>query len=347
LYVACQIGEYYNGDSCVNCGANEFSGPNELFCSWCPSDTYKLHPSYFLANNGFESDAVVSNTYRNMTPTSWSSTGTIAVVSSTCSILGGMTAAEKKQFAAIRYGGSSLFQNVLIQNSTSYNLVFYASNRPSSRRYGPVAPLLVYAALSLVAAVTPVAGIWTRYQYQFSVLKNMTSYDLIFQVGDSTTDDVMIFLDNVTLISSSCENCEIYSCQAGTYFLGGGTCGAPLSCVACPAGYYCFGATLQPRPCAIGTYNPNLGGTSPSACLPCVSNCSAGTYVMNACASVANSLAARCDICPAHFYCEGGDGATPNRCPIFTSSFPGSTSLSQCVSPTYGGNSRTTSTCLS
>ena len=104
--------------------------------------------------------------------------------------------------------------------------MFSARNRPSSA--GGVAPLLVYAFSTLVAAITPLASVWSSYQFQFSYpspnisypsVARISSFQLIFKVGSPTvaTGDVMIFLDNVTLLGNSCSNCAMVRCPAGIY----------------------------------------------------------------------------------------------------------------------------------
>ena len=326
------MGQYYNGFGCVNCGAYQFSVAGDQVCTTCPLNTYKLDPSYYLTNSGFESDILQTCSYYNMTPSGWYSTGTVAVVSSSCSALGGMSASQGLQFGALRFAGSSLSQVVDTENSTSYNLIFYASNRPSST--GVVAPLLV-SAYTLVAAVTPAAGAWTLYQFQFASNKS-TSFQLLFQIGTANSGDVMIFLDNVTLVSSSCEDCIIDACDPGMYFLGGGFCGSSASCIPCPMGYFCAGGTSQPQACPAGTYNSNTSSFSSSDCEPCLSSCNAGYFLINECASIANFVAASCALCPSHFYCEGGSVLSATPCPMFTSSLPGSSSLQQCETPTFG-----------
>ena len=269
--------------------------------------------------------------YLNVTPSGWSSVGSTLVISSGATALGGMLAIANSQYAGIRYQGSTLSQTVATLNSTSYNLMFSSSNRPSSA--GGVAPLLIYAFNTLVAAVTPAAKIWTSYQFQFARPNaSISSFQLTFKVG-AVAGDVMLFVDNVTLLSDSCSNCMVTSCSAGRYFFGGGTCGVAQSCALCSAGYYCTGGTSQPVACAAGNYNPNTGSNSTKACQACVTSCAAGFYLANACSKSASVSAASCLVCPSGSYCN----TTVISCPMFTTSAAGSSSLSQCVSPTYGG----------
>ena len=69
--------------------------------------------------------------------------------------------------------------------------------------------------------------------------------------------------------SVSCEKCyEGYVCEKGAsrpdprnLETDGG--------YPCPAGYYCPEATAEPKPCGVGTYNPNEGAKTQEECLPC------------------------------------------------------------------------------
>jgi hypothetical protein len=276
-----------------------------------------------------------------MTPSAWRSTGKGGSLFVMASGYLGVLAVEGLNYAGIRYQGTALIQNVPTRNSTIFNLMFSARNAPSMS--GGVAPLLVYQNSTLVGAVTPSALEWTNFQMQFSLFVPanysgpVTMFQLIFQVG-SVPNDVFILLDNITLLSDSCTNCEVTRCPAGTYFLGGGStgCGSLQSCITCPSGYYCPGGVEQPHPCGIGTFNSVVGMRNILACLNCTLSCERGSYLASPCSTPASTVASTCVTCPSGSYCLGNIDP-PVLCPNFAVSPPGAFSVTQCISPTYGG----------
>lgn len=135
---------------------------------------------------------------------------------------------------------------------------------------------------------------------------------------------------------SDCVNCPLGSyCIQGTQY-------------PCPAGHYCdgnnSGSNIDPKECAIDTYNLNTGATSVSDCLPCgqgylcsdkaIANldfykCPKGQYCPNAVGSVLPAVdcpngtyndergkgdLSDCKQCPAGSYCSAGS-IFPLKCP--------------------------------
>ena len=48
----------------------------------------------------------------------------------------------------------------------------------------------------------------------------------------------------------------------------------------CPAGFYCPESTEDPRPCAIGRYNPNIGKASEEDCIKCDEGSNEHVYLL-------------------------------------------------------------------
>lgn len=108
--------------------------------------------------------------------------------------------------------------------------------------------------------------------------------------------------------SSSCTNCP-----AGTFQSNMGS----TNCTQCAAGTFqsSTGSTLCNN-CAAGTFQSNAGSTS------CI-NCPAGTFQ-------SNTGAANCVDCPAGTYQPSSASIDCINCPPGTTSFPGSTDISDC-----------------
>ena len=101
-------------------------------------------------------------------------------------------------------------------------------------------------------------------------------------------------------------------CAAGYYCTGGALSSRPTDGVTgniCPTGHYCHVGTVDPAPCPVSTFGPNLGNVELSQCL----NCTLGSY----CAS--QNLTLPTGLCSAGFYCPPSQ-TTPNpstfQCPL-------------------------------
>ncbi|KAG8141531.1 hypothetical protein E2320_007142, partial [Naja naja] len=115
----------------------------------------------------------------------------------------------------------------------------------------------------------------------------------------------------------------------------------------CPVGHYCPPGTRSENqfPCPQGTYNPNIGISNLSLCLPCTPGhycgfpgqaqvtgpCSAGYYCM-AGASIPTPMKDLLgNICPRGHYCPKRS-ATPQPCPLgFYSNSTGNTKMEDCL----------------
>jgi len=96
----------------------------------------------------------------------------------------------------------------------------------------------------------------------------------------------------------------------------------------CSAGYYCPEASGWPLPCSAGTFNPNVGSSSSSACQACT----AGSYCGSA------GLAAPSGSCDAGYYCVAGSTSlrpAAGQCPAGSSCPTGSSSPTTCSTGTY------------
>lgn len=157
---------------------------------------------------------------------------------------------------------------------------------------------------------------------------------------------------------------QSFPCPAGTYN-NAGVANAIANCIACPAGYacpagtgnvagvnlpilcepghYCLAGMTHSRqtPCTDGTYNPERGSNSASACLACTAGyyCPIGSHRMHKCPSgkycptntvkpVAcpagtyramqmGTATGDCTACPAGHYCEKSS-VLPVVCPAGT-----------------------------
>jgi len=110
-------------------------------------------------------------------------------------------------------------------------------------------------------------------------------------------------------------------CPAGSYCPGGNQ--QPITC---PVGHFCptqtwFGTQF---PCPFGSYNPNTGQSSTTACTSCPagsqcyqgasklfpcptsSNCPAGGFGASFCASGSYASGGTCVTCPAGYFCPAG-----------------------------------------
>ena len=71
----------------------------------------------------------------------------------------------------------------------------------------------------------------------------------------------------------------------------------------CPAGYYCAQGSVNPAPCAIGSFNPTQGSNLATAC----TLCTAGSYCD------AEGLTAVKGLCDAGYFCGlGSTSKTPS-----------------------------------
>lgn len=108
-------------------------------------------------------------------------------------------------------------------------------------------------------------------------------------------------------LGSYCPSPSSYvRCPLGSYNLNLGST-SPNDCLTCPAGNFCpsqIGSYLI-SPCPPGTYNPNSGNTTSSACLPCTG---IGAY----CALGSFSQI----MCPSGHYCSSASTSIP--CPAGT-----------------------------
>ena len=130
---------------------------------------------------------------------------------------------------------------------------------------------------------------------------------------------------NVMIFCKAGYYCETYGlsaptglCDSGYYCTGGSTISNPTSITGgiCPAGHYCPSGSISPIPCKAGTYNPNTGESSISACTICSAgrycqgtgltsdsgSCTAGFYCPE------GSVTSKANICPAGSYCPAGYG---------------------------------------
>ena len=108
-------------------------------------------------------------------------------------------------------------------------------------------------------------------------------------------------------------------CSAGYYCTGQSTTATPTSGTGaqCPAGYYCEEGSIAPKPCLAGTYNPNSGSTSDSACFTCpegkycagtgLSDASGDCYQGYYCPT--GSVSSRANTCSAGYKCPTGSSA--------------------------------------
>lgn len=120
------------------------------------------------------------------------------------------------------------------------------------------------------------------------------------------------FSDSTSISTSGeCGNCPVgYYCTEGS-----NTFTNPP--IICPEGYYCEidTATATEHPCPAGTYSPNTGLESSSACI----TCPAGSYCLEGTTAVSG-------LCDAGYWCpEGSSTAQENPCPLGT--FSASTGL--------------------
>ena len=142
--IPCQTGQYKNNTKCQNCPRNTFAaaGSTSSSCSPCLVNFFKPDPSRMLNNSDFEWDTSVGlGALSFVTPSGWTSAGTVAVVGSLNTFFGGIFAQSGSRFAALEFAGSYIQQIVYPINSTTYHLTFYAANRANSP--GGAAPLAV------------------------------------------------------------------------------------------------------------------------------------------------------------------------------------------------------------
>ena len=95
------------------------------------------------------------------------------------------------------------------------------------------------------------------------------------------------------------------NCNAGYYCRLGSTSNIPVNLGVqggeiCPPGFYCVAGSDSPKPCPVGTYNPNSGTQALSGCYVCPS----GSYCQNA------GITTPTGKCNAGYYCKLAAGAT-------------------------------------
>ncbi|GIQ87851.1 hypothetical protein KIPB_009982, partial [Kipferlia bialata] len=128
--------------------------------------------------------------------------------------------------------------------------------------------------------------------------------------------------------AQSLETCV--ACPAGKYCAGATSVPAD-----CPEGYYCPVGSPDPEPCPIGTYGTSTGLKKVAEC----TSCDAGSY----CSGLGQTdVSGPCD---AGFYCSGGaytsappDGATGGLCPTGGYCPQGSTVVQPCAAGKYNPN---------
>ena len=292
----CQPGQAPSANmSCAVCAQNYYADEGASSCKPCAVGYFKVPPSRMLTNSGFDVDIVSG---MGTSVSGWDGlSGTVWLVNS--GYWYGMTSQSGSNFVALEFAGSMISQTVYPQGSTRYQLSFYASNYAYSA--GGLTPLAVYANQNILGFITPPAGTWQQYNFQFAVPAGLSSFALQFIVGSINTGDVVVFVDTVILLSNACAQCTLFGCSGGSY-LQDVPCGGPNSCLPCQAGSACAGGTAQPVLCPAYTY----ALASSISCSACVSNCSAGYYMVGNCSLAGSTLPATCSICPSSTYCVGG-----------------------------------------
>lgn len=142
----------------------------------------------------------------------------------------------------------------------------------------------------------------------------------------------------------------------------------------CPAGSYCPAGSSIYIQCAVGTFNPNTGSTSSTACQTCTAGkkclsrgltapstdcpagyyCTQNPYTLNSCGQgyycpigsdsqikcpsgqyQPNTLQSTCLTCPAGYYCPQADTTRKIICPAGSFCISGQAAATACPQGTY------------